>query len=130
MIKKREITLPIRELNFTFSRSSGKGGQNVNKVNSKVTLKWNIARSTACSKDLKERFQKKYRNKISSDGMVTISGQRFRDQGRNVADCIERLHKMINSVQLTPKKRVPTKPTKSSIEKRLHSKRATKKIDY
>jgi len=120
----KPIKIQVSELNFTFSRSSGAGGQNVNKVNSKVTLRWEIDASTAFSKDLIERFKKKFKSKISADGTVVLSCDTHRTQSRNIAECILKLEKMLQEVAVAPKKRRPTKPSKASIEKRLQSKKS------
>lgn len=124
----KENKIPTKELNFSFSRSSGAGGQNINKVNTKVELRWNIRKTLVCKKDVKERFLKKYSKKILPDGTVVVTSQRFRTQARNIADTIDKLHEMINSVAVAPKKRKKTKPTKSSIEKRLKIKKSKSDI--
>jgi ribosome-associated protein len=115
--------VPPGELDFSFSRSSGAGGQNVNKVNTKVTLRWNIDKSTSIPKVVKDRFYKKYKRRISEGGWVTLHSQRYRSQARNIADCVDKLHELIESVRRAPKKRVATKPTRTSIEKRLKNKK-------
>ena len=79
--------------------------------------------SKALREDVKERFLKKYSRRILEDGTVLIVSQRFRSQDRNIADCIEKLEEMIESVRVPPKKRKATKPTRSSIEKRLKAKK-------
>ncbi len=119
------------EIVFTFTRSDGPGGQNVNKVNTKVTLRWNIIASANCPSAVKERFAKKFKNRLSDDGEVVISSTRFRSQIRNKADCLEKLNDMLEQVKSAPKKRKKTKPSKGAIEKRLNSKRlqADKKKD-
>jgi len=113
----------MRELKFTFARSSGPGGQNVNKVNSKAFLKWAIEGSQAVSNPIKQRFRKKYSNRLTKRGEVVIQSDRFRDQGRNVSDCLEKLKKMLLNIASPPKKRKKTKPTRASREKRLKQKR-------
>ena len=118
------IQIPFTEFDFSFSRSGGPGGQNVNKVNSKVTLRWNIAKSATLPGDVRERFVQKYRRRITTDGEFVMHSERFRDQGRNVADCLEKLRELLLEVAVTPKKRKPTKPTKGSRERRLKEKRA------
>ncbi|MCB0341122.1 MAG: aminoacyl-tRNA hydrolase [Pseudobdellovibrionaceae bacterium] len=112
-----------KELNFTFSKSSGAGGQNVNKVNTKVTLRWNIFESSSVSQKVIDRFCELFPNKILDDGTVQISSQRYRLQARNIADCVEKLHVMIEKAARPKKPRRPTKPTTSSVEKRLKGKR-------
>jgi ribosome-associated protein len=115
--------LPISEISFTFSRSSGAGGQNVNKVNSKVTLRWNIKKNSSLYNSVKLRFKDKFRRRINEHGVVLVVSQRYRDQGRNVADAIEKLEAMVEEVWSPPKRRVATKPTKASVRKRLNSKK-------
>jgi ribosome-associated protein len=118
------IAIPLKELNFTFSRSSGPGGQNVNKVNSKVTLHWPVRHSPSLPDDVRERFLQKFATRITGDGEVVVVSQRYRDQGRNVADCMEKLAAMIREASIVPRKRKKTKPTRGSKERRLKEKRA------
>ena len=107
--------LPIKEIRFQFSRSSGAGGQNVNKVNTKVTLKWNVLKTKSLNAGVKERFQNKYKRRINEDGDVVVSSQRYRDRGRNIADATVKLEEMVQSVWQAPKKRKPTKKRETSI---------------
>ncbi|MCO4793686.1 MAG: aminoacyl-tRNA hydrolase [Bacteriovoracaceae bacterium] len=117
------MKIPIAEFDFSFSRSSGAGGQNVNKVNTKVTLAWNIKKSKSISEAQKKRFVEKYKRFIKAEGIVKIISQRFRNQSRNIADCTEKLHAMLESISKPTKKRVNTKPPKSSKLKRLDNKK-------
>lgn len=117
------MKIPTNELVFSFSRSSGKGGQNVNKVNTKVLLEWNIKKSKKIPKTLKERFISKYKRRIKSEEIVQITSQRYRNQAQNIADCVDKLSRMLDEVKTPPKKRIATKPTKSSINKRLRQKK-------
>ena len=84
-----EIQVPLRELNFSFARSSGPGGQNVNKLNTKATLRWDVQATSCLPEDVKQRFFAQYRRRITKKGQLVLASQRFRDQGRNVADCLE-----------------------------------------
>jgi ribosome-associated protein len=125
------------ELIFTFARSSGAGGQNVNKVNSKATLTWNINDSKSISSFVKERFIEKYSHFINAEDQVKIISQKYRTQARNRADALSKLFEMLESVKAPPKKRVDTKPTRNSIKKRIESKkskgetkRSRKKVSY
>ncbi len=118
------IQIPFTEFDFSFSRSGGPGGQNVNKVNSKVTLRWNIAKSATLPGDVRERFVQKHRRRITIDGEFVMHSERYRDQGRNVADCLEKLRELLLEVAVAPKMRKVTKPTKGSKERRLKEKRA------
>lgn len=118
------MKIPQSEFDFTFARSSGAGGQNINKVNTKVTLMWDLKGSKSLNTFVKERFQEKYSRFISDEGIVKIVSQRFRTQARNISDSIEKLTEMLNSVEKPPKKRVATKPTRSSIRKRADNKKS------
>ena len=109
------------EMKFSFSRSSGAGGQNVNKVNSKATLSWNISRSEFYSNALKNRFMERFPSDVYGENVIIVS-QKHRAQGLNIEDCIEKLSSMLLVVKSPPKIRKQTKPTKSSIKKRLDSK--------
>lgn len=117
------ISIPLRELEFEFSRSGGPGGQNVNKTNTRASLRWNVTATHSLPHSVKERFRKKYNRRISQKGDFVLHSQRFRDQGKNVADCLSRLREMILSVAVSPKKRVPTRPTRASKERRLGTKK-------
>lgn len=118
------IQLPQDELHFTYVRSSGAGGQNVNKVNSKAVLRWNPVQSRALAHDIRERFLARFGSRLTADGDLVVMSDRHRDQGRNAADCLEKLREMIASVWRPPKKRKATKPTFGSKVRRLKSKRA------
>ena len=118
------IKVPLRELKFTYSRSQGPGGQNVNKVNTKATLRWSVTANTSLPEPVRERFVKRYRRRITLEGDLVMSSQRFRDRGRNVADCLEKLRALIAEVSTPPRKRKPTKPTKGSKRRRRQNKEA------
>ncbi|HVA44929.1 MAG TPA: alternative ribosome rescue aminoacyl-tRNA hydrolase ArfB [Pirellulales bacterium] len=119
------IRIPLEEFEFTFARSSGPGGQNVNKVNSKALLRWPVRTSPSLPEAVRERFVGRYGNRITVDGDLLISSQRFRDQGRNVDDCLDRLREMLAAVAAPPTRRKRTKPTRASIRRRLENKRRT-----
>jgi ribosome-associated protein len=118
-----KIIIPDEELQFTFSRSSGPGGQNVNKVNSKATLHWDFGTSTALPLDIRDRFQQNYGTRITNEGKIVITCQESRDQPKNIDICLTKLRDMILSVLHAPKKRRPTKPTKGSQTRRLNEKK-------
>jgi ribosome-associated protein len=117
------ISIPLKEFTYTFARSGGPGGQNVNKVNSKVTLHWDVTNSPSLPDDVRARFLAQYSRRINKEGLFVINSERFRDQGRNVTDCANKLRELILVVATPPKKRRPTKPTKGSKERRLAGKR-------
>ena len=116
------LSIPSCELKTTFARSSGPGGQNVNKVSSKVVLKWQLTDS-ALPEGVLQRFRTRYGNRINQEGEVVIISQRFRDQGQNIRDCYNKLRAMVLSVAEPPRRRKATKPTRASRERRVREKR-------
>lgn len=123
-----KISIPQDELHFTYARSSGAGGQNVNKVNSKAVLRWLPATSRAMPEPVRARFMARYGSKLNAEGELIIASERHRDQGRNAADCLDKLREMIASVWRAPKKRVATKPTFGSKQRRIKAKKARGEI--
>ena len=115
---------PLGEVRFSFARSSGPGGQNVNKVESKAVLRWDVARSPGISGAVRARFLERFARRITSDGELVLASQRYRVRERNVADCIAKLRAMLDEVAKPPKARKPTKPTRASKQRRLDSKKA------
>ena len=118
------ISIPYTEFDFSFARSGGPGGQNVNKVNSKVIMKWDVTNSPTVPDDVRSRFVVHCRRRLTTDGVLVIQSQRFRDQGRNVADCLDKLRELLLEVATPPRKRTPTRRTKGSVERRLNEKKA------
>lgn len=120
---EKKFVIPFSELSFSYARSGGAGGQNVNKVNSKVIMDWDLRSSPSLPDSVKERFFTRYRNLINQDGIVQLTSEKERSQKANLDDCIKKLNEMIEKVAVPPKPRKKTKPTKSSIRKRLDSKK-------
>lgn len=116
------------ELEFLTSRSSGPGGQNVNKVNSKVELRFDIPNSKILTGEQKERLLIKLATKVTGDGVLIIASQRDRSQLSNKEDAIIKFYKLVNSALKPVKKRKATRPTKSSIENRLTGKRIRSEV--
>lgn len=123
LVVNRRIRIPRSEFTWTFSRSSGPGGQNVNKVSSKAQLRWKIDETESLPADVKERFVQKYRRRITTDGDFLISSQRYRDQPKNVDDCLQKLLELILSVAVAPRPRKKTKPSRAARERRLREKK-------
>ncbi|MCF8360620.1 MAG: aminoacyl-tRNA hydrolase [Prolixibacteraceae bacterium] len=111
------------ELTFSASRSSGPGGQNVNKVNTRVELRFNIEASGLLNDDEKERVKAKLKNKINTQGELVVTAQRSRSQLQNKEGAVEKFFAMLEKALKPRKKRKPTKPSRASIEKRLTEKR-------
>ena len=115
------IKIKESELHFSFVRSQGPGGQNVNKVSTAVQLRYNIHESDI-PKHLKELFIEKYSNRISKNGEIFIIAQSHRTQNKNKIDAIKRLESLFSDIKI-PVKRIATKPSKASKIKRVESKK-------
>ncbi|MCW5824410.1 MAG: aminoacyl-tRNA hydrolase [Cyanobacteria bacterium TGS_CYA1] len=122
LVVNDKIQIPLSEFAFAFARSGGPGGQNVNKVNSKAIMRWEVARTQSLPYDVKARFMEKFASRLTAENEIIVTSQKFRDQNRNVDDCLEKLRAMIESVAQKPIPRTPTKPTYSSVKKRVEKK--------
>lgn len=116
------IRIPYEELEFSFARSSGPGGQNVNKVNSKAILRWRIVESTALPPDLRDRILARLSSRLTSEGELVVASDRFRDQKKNKDDCIEKLVELLAMASHVPKARRKTKPSRASKKRARESK--------
>jgi ribosome-associated protein len=123
LIVNDRLQIPLREFEFDFVRSRGPGGQRVNKVSTKAVLRWNVGASKSLPEAVRRRLMAANRRRISHEGHLVITSQRFRDQGRNVADCLAKLRDIVVRAAAVPKKRKPTRPTRASRERRLKHKR-------
>jgi ribosome-associated protein len=117
-----QVSLGDDELEFSFIRASGPGGQNVNKVSSAVQMRFDARTSPSLTNSVSIRLQKLAGSRLTLDGVIVITAARFRTQERNRADAIERLAELIRKASVEPVKRRPTKPTKAAKEKRLAAK--------
>jgi len=123
-----QIRIADTELQWTFVRSGGPGGQNVNKVASKAVVRWNLAASPSVPEDVKARMRMQQRNRITTEGDLIITSQRYRDQERNKQDCLEKFRDIILQAFITPKPRKPSKPSHASRERRLQVKRRRSQV--
>jgi len=125
------IQIPLAEFEFTYVRSSGPGGQNVNKVNSKAMMRWNPTTSPSLGEDVRRRFLQKFASRVTTEGEMIVVSERYRDQRRNADDCLEKVREMLLAVARPPKARKKTKPSRASKERRLDTKRrdSSKKRD-
>ena len=117
------VTVPARDLSWTASRASGPGGQNVNKVATKVTLRFDLRGTEALTRAQKGRLRKLAGRRIDAQGALTINAQAERSQRQNLERARDGLRKLVRKALVPPKRRVETKPTRASRRKRLENKR-------
>lgn len=118
----RTISIDENEIQEQFIRASGPGGQNVNKVNTCVQLRFNAAHCPTLPEDVLLRLRKLAGRRMTDDGILIIEASRFRTQGRNREDALVRLIELIKSATEKPKPRVETRPTLASKKRRLEGK--------
>ena len=123
LVVDARITLPARDLSWSAVRASGPGGQNVNKVSSKVELVFDLAGTTAIDDAVKGRLRASHPSYLDAAGRLVIKSQATRDQSRNLEDARARLREMVARALVTPKRRRKTRPTRGSQVRRLDSKR-------
>jgi ribosome-associated protein len=116
--------IPSEDLEFQFVRSSGPGGQNVNKLSSKVELRFALSASAALSAAQKRRLALAFPSHVTRAGEFLLSGDRFRSRLQNERDVCQRLAEMLLSVRFAPKRRVPTRPSRAAKRRRVADKRA------
>jgi ribosome-associated protein len=112
-----------RELEFTASRSEGPGGQNVNKVNSKITLRLDVTNSQIINDDEKKVIKEKLSSFITKDGVLILASQEKRSQLQNKEEVMKKLDTLLTKAFLVKKRRKPTKPSKSAKDKRIRKKK-------
>jgi ribosome-associated protein len=117
------IVIPGRELEWTAVRASGPGGQNVNKVSSKVELRFDVARTRAFGEEVRRRLMALAHSRIGEDGVLQITSQLTRDQPKNLEDARRKLAALIETALVVPRARRATRPTASSKRRRLEEKR-------
>ena len=112
-----------RELVYKTSRSSGPGGQHVNKTESRVELSWNLQTTGCMSENQKQLVKQRLASRLTAQGILILAGEKFRSQYRNRLEVTERFFELIAASLVPPRKRHPTRPTRSSIEKRIQGKK-------
>jgi len=118
-----DLQIPLRELRFTTSRSSGPGGQNVNKVESRVTLHFDIAASDSLSESQRQKVRSQLGTRINSEGILQISSQEHRTQAANKEAVLKRFEELLRGALKPVRRRIPTKKSKATQARRLDAKR-------
>lgn len=121
MSAEQAFPVPLDEVEITAIRAQGAGGQNVNKVSSAVHLRFDI-RASSLPEDVRERLLARDDRRISRDGVVVIKAQKFRSLEKNRAEALRRLEDLIRAAAHVPRTRVPTRPTRASVKRRLDAK--------
>ena len=123
LIINKKLTIDIKEIKFRMIKSSGPGGQNINKNATAIKLEFDVKNSTSLSKKIKYILLNTPNKYLTKRGKIIINANKHKSQKRNKSETIEKLIKYFNQILKPKKKRIPTKPTKSSVERRLKEKK-------
>lgn len=125
LVVTSRVVIPAAELEWKATRSSGPGGQNVNKLSTKVELRFDLAHTAVLDAGARARLQRLAAGRLDADGKLLIISQSTRSQGQNLEQARERLAALVRQALTPPKPRKPTRPTRGSKERRLKAKRHT-----
>ena len=126
----RDLTIDENDIEISFVRASGPGGQNVNKLSTAVQLRFDVRHSPSLPNDVSARLQRLAGSRLTRDGVLVIIAQSHRTQGRNRQDALDRLIQLIRQAAVAPIKRRPTRPTKASRERRIEGKKRRGSIKH
>jgi len=124
----QHVNIDENELEFSFIRADGPGGQNINKVSTAVQLRFDVMHSTSLPEEVKPQLIKLAGNRVTHNGILIIVAKRYRSQDRNREDALERFRNLVRKAFEKPKKRVKTKPSKAAQEERLKEKKRKSEI--
>ncbi|NIP39449.1 MAG: aminoacyl-tRNA hydrolase [Candidatus Dadabacteria bacterium] len=122
------LSVDLAELTFEFIKSAGPGGQNVNKVSTGVRLRFDILNSASLCSEVKSRLFKIEKNRINKEGILIIESQKYRTQEANKKDLLRKFSELLIEASHKPKKRVKTRPSRKSVERRLDTKSRRSKL--
>ncbi len=122
------IRIDERYIAISYVRSRGPGGQNVNKLNTRAQLVFDLKECTDLTSAVKERLKQLAGRRMTADGRLILQSDRYRHQGRNRQECLDRLRRLIRKALQPPKRRIPTKPSRAAKEKRLADKKHRSKV--
>jgi ribosome-associated protein len=119
------VYIPASALTITASRASGPGGQNVNKVASKVDVRLDLSAIVGLDEGARARLLRKAEPRLDAEGKLQVTSQKTRDQAKNIADAYEKIAELVAAALVAPKVRRPTRPSRGSVERRIEEKKRT-----
>lgn len=125
LIVSESVQVPASAITVTAVRASGPGGQNVNKVSSKIDVRVDLAAILGLDAEARARLLSQTVNRLDAAGLLHVTSQKTRDQGRNLADACEKIKAMVVKAMVAPIKRKPTRPSRGAVRRRLADKKQT-----